>query len=211
MTSSTIRHHPTQSTAAVAIAGRPGLSAFRAPTDIETALAVRRYALTELPGRTVTVGADPDRTALARIAARFPTACQTFGRAALLALTRRPGRGVCGFCSATLLAATGGEPRPHPASPVLQALLGRLCWRCQERQRTTDHLAAVRAACRVEQGLLDEHVPPLAARIGYWGELLGVPGAIKGAALADALHPRRPAPPPARRPTGRITTVGGRR
>jgi hypothetical protein len=211
MTSSTIRHQPTRSTATLGIAGQAGWSPLRAPTDIEAALAVRRYALTELPGRTVTAGTDPDRTTLTWIRARFPTAEETFGRPALLALTRRPTRGVCGFCRATVTAAVLSEPAPSPASPVLQALLGRPCRRCQERQRTTDHLAAVRAACRVEQGLLDEgDVPALAARIGYWGQLLGVPGAIKGAALADALHPRRPARP-ARpgRPTGRITTVGG--
>jgi hypothetical protein len=206
MTSS-IRHQPTRSTAGVAIAGRPGWTTLRPPGDLELAAHVRRYALTELPGRTVTAGADPDRTALARIASRYPTAEDTFGRPALLALTRRPGgRGVCGFCRATVTAAGLGEPAPNPTAPALQALLGRPCRRCQERQRTSEHVAAVRGACRVEQGLLDEpDVPALAARIGYWGELLRVPGAIKGAAIADALHPRR------RWPTGRITSVGGRR
>jgi hypothetical protein len=210
---STVRHQPTRTTAALGIAGRAGLSAFRAPTGVETALAVRRYALTELPGRTVTAGADRDRTALTWIRSRFPTAEQTFGRPALLALTRRPGRGVCGFCRATLLAATLAEPRPSPASPALQALLGRPCRRCQERQRTADHLAAVRAAAQVEQRLLDTGVMNrLAARIGFWSYRLGVPAAIEAAALSDALHPRRPsARPPARRPTGRITTGGGRR
>jgi hypothetical protein len=206
MTSSTIRHQPTAATAAVAIAGRPGWTALHAPTDLDLAQAVRRYAWTTLPGRTVTVGADRDRTALARIAARFPTAEEIFGTPALLALTRRPGPGTCGFCAATLLAATLGDPRPSPASPVLQALLGRPCRRCQTRQRTAEHVAAVRAACRVEQRLLDEpDVPALAARIGYWAELLDLPGAIRGAAIADALRPRR------RWPTGRITSIGGRR
>ena len=190
----------------MAIAGQAGWTALRPPGDLELAAQVRRYALTELPGRTVTAGADPDRTALARIAARFPTAEETFGRAALLALTRRPAPGVCGFCRATVTAAALSEPAPAPTSPALQALLGRPCRRCQERQRTSEHVAAVRAACRVEQRLLDEpDVPALAARIGYWGELLDLPGAIKGAAIADALRPRR------RWPTGRITSVGGRR
>jgi len=209
MTTSSVRHQPTASVAAVAIAGRAGWAALRTPTDLDLAAAVRGYTWTTLGGRRPAAGADPDRTTLTRIRSRFPTAEQTFGRPALLALTRRPGPGVCGFCCAALLAATSGELRPSPASPVLQALLGRPCRRCQARQRTSDHVAAVRAAAQVEQRLLDHRdVPPLAARIGFWAVRLGVPAEIKGQAFADALHPRRTPP---RRPTSRITTAGGRR
>jgi hypothetical protein len=201
MTSSTIRHQPTRSTATLGIAGQAGWSPLRVPTDIEAALAVRRYALTELPGRIVTAGADRDRTALTWIRARFPTAEETFGRSALLALTRRPARGVCGFCRATVTAAVLSEPAPSPGSPVLQALLGRPCRRCEVRQRTTDHVAAVRAATQVEQRLLDRAVNPFTARVGYWSKRLGVPAEIV-AEFGAALGPW---------PTGRITTLAGRR
>jgi hypothetical protein len=187
-----IRHQPTRATAAVAITGRPGWTALRLPTNLDLAEQVRVYAWTELPGRTVAAGADRDRLALTRIRSRFPTAEQTFGRPALLALTRRPGRGACGFCCATVLAATLNEPAPNPAAPALQALLGRPCRRCQARQRTAEHLAQVRAAAQAEQRLIDHDVNPLAARIGYWALRLRVPGAIKSEAFADALHPRPP-------------------
>jgi hypothetical protein len=206
----TRRHQPAAATAAVAITGRPGWTGLHTPTDLDLAQQLRVFAWTVLPRRTQAAGGDPDGLTLTRIRSRFPTAEETFGRPALLALTSRPGPGACGFCAAALLAATTGDPRPSPASPVLQALLGRPCRRCQARQRTSDHVAAVRAAAQAEQRLLDLGVPPLAARIGFWAYRLQVPGRIKGEAFADALHPRRPARP-ARRLTGRITAVGGRR
>jgi hypothetical protein len=203
MTASTIRHQPTAAAAAVALAGRPGWTVIRAATDLDLAQQVRGFALTELPRRTTAAGADPDRLTLTRIAARFPTAEQTFGRPALLALTRRPGPGACGFCSATLVAVTSGEPRPSPASPALQALLGQPCRRCQVRQRTSDHLDAVRAAAAGEQRLLDvPGVSALYGRIGYWAKLLNVPTAAYARALVDAVRPSGPVLP-ARRLRGR--------
>jgi hypothetical protein len=195
MTISSLRHQPTSTTAALGIAGRAGWTTLRPPDGTELALAVRRYVWTELPGRTRT-GAGPaadDRAALLRIAGRFPAAEQTFGRPALLALTRRPGPGTCGFCAAQVVAASLQEPAPGLASPALQALLGQPCRRCQARQRTRDHVAAVRAAGQVEQRALDNpDVNPFAARVAFWAHRLHVPGRIKGEAIADALRPRRP-------------------
>jgi hypothetical protein len=197
----TVRHQPTRSTAGLAVAGQAGWSPLRPPSDLDLAVWVRAYALSVLPGRTTTVGADPDRTTLARIASHYPTAEQTFGRAALLALTRRPGPRACGFCLATLLAATSEQPAPSPSSPVLQALLGHPCHRCVARQRTQEHVAAVAAATEVEQRLLDRPVNPFTARVGYWSQRLGVPAEIV-AEFGAALGPW---------PTGRITTLAGRR
>jgi hypothetical protein len=204
----TVRHQPTRTRAAVAIAGRPGWTPLRAPTVFELAEQVRRYAWTELPARTVTPGADPDRTALARIAARFPTAEQTFGRVALLSLTRRPRSGTCRHCAAALLAATLGEPRPDPTAPPMQALLGDACDRCVARLRTATHVAAVAAAGHLEQRMLDDpRVTRLAARIGYWSRRLGVPAPIVSECVEAFRRPTRGG----RWPTGMITGVGGRR
>ena len=203
-----IRHQPAPSTAAVALAGRGGWSALRPPSDLELAEQVRRFALTRLAARTPALAAaNRDRQALSRIAAHYPTAVETFGRPALLSLTRRPGAGACGHCIAAMLAATFGEPRPDPTASALGVLLGRPCRRCVARHRVAEHVAEVAAASRVEQRLLDDPlVTRFAGRVGFCAARLGVAEPVVKAFVADL---RRP-PPPLRRPTGRITGVGGR-
>jgi hypothetical protein len=187
----TVRHQPTRTRAAVAIAGRAGWTPLRAPNDLELAEQVRRFALTRLAARTPALAAaDRDRHALARIAAHYPTATETFGRPALLALTRRPGPGSCAHCAAALLAATFGEPRPDPTASALGVLLGRPCRRCVARHRVADHVAAVAAASHVEQAIIDQGDNRFTARIGYWAHRLGVPAATVAAFAHDALHPR---------------------
>ena len=88
----TVRHQPARSEAAVAVAGQAGWAPLRPASDLELAERVRRYCLTVLPARIPAVGAgDRDRQALSRITSRYPAAVKAFGRPALLALTRRPG------------------------------------------------------------------------------------------------------------------------
>lgn len=123
-----------------------------AATDVELGRLVRAAAWSAA-SRTSTTGASRDQAVLTSIKANYPRALATFGRPALLALTRNLGPGACSWCAAAVLAAGDQEPAPDLDSAAHRALLGRPCARCQRRHaagkvadRERSHLAEITAA-----------------------------------------------------------------
>jgi hypothetical protein len=112
--------------AASAYWGRP--RPMRADDPVELAEQVRG-ALWKFASRTSARGVYRDRQALALVRSRYPAAAGVLPDAALCAVLREPGPGMCSWCAYRALAAAGNEPTP---TAPLRALLGKPCQkRCQ--------------------------------------------------------------------------------
>jgi hypothetical protein len=127
----------------------------------ETAAAAQvRMAVWDATGRHLADGADPDRQVLAVIESRFPGAVAAYGRAPLLALTRRPGAGVCSWCIVRVLSTTDQQAAHDPSNAAVAALLGKRCATCTARFEA--EAVAERERQRVD-GLVAAGVPPAVA------------------------------------------------
>lgn len=136
--------------AAITIAGSKW-QPIRAASDEQLALAAKRLlwdaARTSMTGRT------RDRYLVGVVRNQLPAAVERFGEFAVLAAGRRPEHPCCSWCALrTLAAAALEEPEPRP-TPALQALLGRMCSRCEIHFRAQDvakreraHVASLVAA-----------------------------------------------------------------
>jgi hypothetical protein len=131
----------------------------REATTEELAARVKAYVWDSLH-KTLAPGASRDNRTIALVAGAFPGAVERYTRAGILALTRRPERGVCPWCIAAVVAAGDQDPAPDPANEAHRALLGRPCRRCTVRFEA--EAVAERERQRVD-GLVAAGVPPAVA------------------------------------------------
>jgi len=123
-------------------AGRSGWGRMRPETDVELAGVVRRHVLTAFSQTSLT-GDRRNKLLLAQVKNRWPTAVDTFGSDAIVAVAGRPPDG-CSWCVL--------DPMPTPTA-ALRALLGSMCKDCRVRadaqpiaEREAEHVNGLVAA-----------------------------------------------------------------